>query len=93
LTALSSIEEFRSELDAAVSRAREVARGGRPSMRRVLTELETLQETTRAGAPPSGLRESIAFDVIAVRELEGEDDAYCEQLSRLAAFARAWPAG
>jgi len=92
VTALSSVEAFRSELDAVVARARELARSGRPSMRRILAELETLQESTRAGAPPSSLRESLAFDLIAARELADADDPYCEQLSRLAAFARAWPA-
>ena len=93
MTTLRSIQEFHGALETALVRARALAAGGRPSMVRIAAELEDLAARTRDGAaPPQPVLDTMAFDVIAVRELEGIDDAHCERLSQLAAFARAWPA-
>jgi hypothetical protein len=88
---LSSIAEFRAELERALARARELAGSGRPSMLRIQAELEDLDARTREPRPPPPPR-SYGFDVIAARELDGLDDAYADQLARLAAFVRDWPA-
>jgi hypothetical protein len=86
------MEDFQRALQGALVHARQLAAGGRPSMVRIAAELEELAARTRGGSPPPrAVLDSMAFDVIAARELEGLEDDYCEDLSQLAAFARAWP--
>jgi hypothetical protein len=92
VTRLRSTKDFQRALEKALIQARQLAAGGRPSMVRVAAELEDLAARTRSGLPPPrAALDSMAFDVIAARELEGLEDDYCEDLSQLAAFARAWP--
>jgi hypothetical protein len=92
VTPLRSTEDFQRALEAALVHARQLAAGGRPSMVRIAAELDDLAARTRSGSPPPrAVLDAMAFDLIAARELEEVDDAYCEELSQLAAFARAWP--
>lgn len=92
MTQLRTTADFQRALESALGHARALAAGRRPSMVRIAAELEDLAARTRSGAaPPPATVASMAFDVIAARELEGLDDAYCESLSQIAAFARAWP--
>jgi hypothetical protein len=84
--------KFRDDLARAIERTRELRTAMAPDrgLDYILAQLEGIEARTRDGKPlPRELRERIAFDVVAARELDHLDD-YAELLSRLAAFARDW---